>query len=199
MKILVPLFLFIFCNSIFAQGFSPFASENFRREINAEYADKDKTPLTPNDFAVFKGLDFFPVDGKYYVAAKFVRTENAEPFEMKTSGSRRPMYIKYGEAHFTLDGKKLKLNIYRNIELSGKEEYKEYLFLPFSDLTSGQETYIGGRYIDLKVPEGNTIAIDFNQAYNPYCADNHKYSCPLVPIENDLPVEIGAGVKKFHD
>jgi uncharacterized protein (DUF1684 family) len=73
------------------------------------------------------------------------------------------------------------------------------LFLPFSDLTCGKESYIGGRYIDLKIPTSDTILIDFNTAYNPYCAYNHKYSCPIVPLENDLPVAINAGVKKFHD
>ena len=97
-----------------------------------------------------------------------------------------------------MDGVKLKLNVYRNIDLSKTEEYKDHLFLPFSDLTSGKESYIGGRYIDLKIPKGKTIAVDFNQAYNPYCAYNHKYSCPLVPLENDLKVEIKAGVKTFH-
>ena len=109
------------------------------------------------------------------------------------------MYIKFGEAHFKIDGKALVLNIYQNIELSKKKEYVDYLFLPFSDLTCGKESYIGGRYIDLKIPTSDTILIDFNTAYNPYCAYNHKYSCPIVPLENDLPVAINAGVKKFHD
>ena len=117
---------------------------------------------------------------------------------MKTTGTRTPKYIKYGTLNFTIDGVALKLNVYRNIELSKTAEYKDHLFLPFSDLTSGKESYIGGRYIDLKIPKGNTIAVDFNQAYNPYCAYNHKYSCPIVPLENDLNVEIKAGVKTFH-
>jgi uncharacterized protein (DUF1684 family) len=118
---------------------------------------------------------------------------------MPTSTARKPLYVKYGEAHFTMDGKQLKLNIYRNIELSKQEEYKDHLFLPYSDLTSGKESYIGGKYIDLKTPAGPTIVIDFNLSYNPYCAYNYKYSCPKVPLENDLPIEILAGVKKFHD
>ena len=122
-----------------------------------------------------------------------------KPFEMKTSTERRPIYVKYGEAHFTIDGKSFKLNIYRNIELSKKSEYKDYLFLPFSDLTSGNESYIGGKYIDMKTPKGDTIVIDFNTSYNPYCAYNNKYSCPKVPLENDLNIEIKAGVMKFHD
>jgi len=118
---------------------------------------------------------------------------------MKTSTERTPIYVKYGEVQFTIEGQPLKLNVYRHIELSKKKEFKEYLFLPFSDLSSGNESYIGGKYIDLKIPKGNTIAIDFNTSYNPYCAYNHKYSCPKVPLENDLNIEILAGVKKFHD
>ena len=133
------------------------------------------------------------------MTAAFVRTEKEKPFEMKTSTDRKPLYVKYGELSFTIDGRDLKLNVYKNIELSKKEEYKDYLFLPFSDLTSGKESYIGGKYIDLRIPKGDTIVIDFNTSYNPYCAYNHKYSCPKVPLENDLNIEIKAGVKKFHD
>lgn len=171
----------------------------FQEVINSEYADAKTSPLLAEDLAVFKTLDFYPINEKFFVTAKFVRTENEKPFEMKTTGERKPMYVKYGEAYFVLDGKDFKLNIYKNIELSKKEEYKDYLFLPFSDLTCGNESYIGGKYIDMKVPKGETMVIDFNTSYNPYCAYTHKYSCPKVPLENDLNIEIKAGVKKFHD
>ena len=175
------------------------AVAKFQKVINLEYADAKTSPLSAEDLAVFVALDFYPINEKFFVTAKFVRTENEKPFEMKTTGERKPMYVKYGEAYFILEGKDFKLNIYKNIELSKKEEYKDYLFLPFSDLTCGNESYIGGKYIDIKVPHGETIAIDFNTSYNPYCAYSHKYSCPKVPLENDLNIEIKAGVKKFHD
>lgn len=175
------------------------AVEKFQKELNAEYADAKTSPLMAEDLAVFKTLDFYPINEKFFVTAKFIRTEDEKPFEMKTSTDRKPMYVKYGEAHFVIDGLAFKLNIYKNIELSKKEKYKDYLFLPFSDLTSGNESYIGGKYIDLKIPKSETITIDFNTSYNPYCAYNHKYSCPKVPQKNDLNIEIKAGVKKFHD
>ena len=171
----------------------------FQNELTTEFADSLKSPLTKEDRLNFRGLDFYPANAFYFVNAQFKRTKKERPFQMKTSTDRLPTYVKYGELTFSLDGKELKLNIYQNIELVKKKEYKDHLFLPFSDMTSGHETYIGGRYIDLKIPKGDTIAIDFNQAYNPYCAYNHKYSCPIVPLENDLPIEIKAGVKKFHD
>jgi uncharacterized protein (DUF1684 family) len=173
--------------------------EKFQKELNAEYADAKTSPLMANDLAHFKALDFYPINEKAFVVAQFIRTENEKPFEMPTTGTRRPMYVKYGEARFQLEGKELKLNIYRNIDLSKNSAYKDHLFLPFSDLTSGNESYIGGKYIDLKVPALDTIVIDFNLSYNPYCAYSYKYSCPKVPLENDLAVEIKAGVKKFHD
>ena len=76
-------------------------------------------------------------------------------------------------------------------------EYEDYLFIPFNDLTNGNETYDGGRYLDLKTTSESTIVIDFNKAYNPYCAYNDKYSCPIPPRENDLPIEIKAGILTF--
>lgn len=101
--------------------------------------------------------------------------------------------------HFSIEGKELKLNVYQNLELIKKPGYEDYLFLPFSDITCGKGSYIGGRYIDMRIPKSEKVTIDFNQAYNPYCAYNYKYSCPIVPLENDLAIEIKAGVKKFHD
>jgi uncharacterized protein (DUF1684 family) len=200
MRTLFTLFLLVQLNFGFGQEkFDVSAVAKFQQVINSEYADAKTSPLLAEDLAVFKTLDFYPINEKFFVTAKFVRTENEKPFEMKTTGERKPMYIKYGEAYFVLDGKDFKLNIYKNIELSKKEEYKDYLFLPFSDLTCGNESYIGGKYIDMKVPKGETMVIDFNTSYNPYCAYSHKYSCPKVPLENDLNIEIKAGVKKFHD
>lgn len=174
-------------------------AQEFQDNLNKEFATRAESPLTEEDFKVFKALEFYPIDEKFIVEAKFVRTPREKVFKMKTSTSRLPEYKKYGELLFQIDGKDFKLNLYQNLELSKKEGYEDYLFLPFSDLTCGKESYIGGRYIDLRIPKTKTVTIDFNKAYNPYCAYNHKYSCPIVPLENDLAIEILAGVKKFHD
>ncbi|HEX9152736.1 MAG TPA: DUF1684 domain-containing protein [Flavobacterium sp.] len=197
--LLVLFFLVQFNFGIGQEQFSASAVEKFQKDLNAEYADAKTSPLTTEDLAVFKALDFYPANKKFFVTAKFVRTKKEKPFEMKTSTDRKPLYVKYGEVFFAIEGKEFKLNVYKNIELSKKASYKDYLFLPFSDLTSGDESYIGGKYIDLRIPKGDTISIDFNTSYNPYCAYNHKYSCPKVPLENDLNIKIKAGVKKFHD
>lgn len=193
------LFLFFLVFGYSQEKFDKTAVKKFQDELNAEYADAKTSPLMAEDLANFKSLDFFPANETFFVVAQFSRTPKEKPFEMKTSTDRKPVYVKYGEVAFVIDGKSFKLNVYRNIELSKQKKYKDYLFLPFSDLTSGNESYIGGKYIDLKLPKGNTIAIDFNTSYNPYCAYSHKYSCPKVPLENDLNIEIKAGVKKFHD
>ncbi|WP_293895524.1 DUF1684 domain-containing protein [Flavobacterium sp.] len=192
------LFLLLLMNvvTISAQETS---SKEYQQILNKEYGDKDESPLTEEDFKSFKELDFYPISEKFIVEAKFVRTPEEKVFKMKTTGTRTPDYVKYGQLIFNLDGKEFKLYLYQNIDLIKKEGFADYLFLPFSDLTCGKDSYIGGRYIDMRIPKEKTVLLDFNKAYNPYCAYNHKYSCPIVPLENDLPIEILAGVKKFHD
>jgi uncharacterized protein (DUF1684 family) len=194
-KLLILLFFSVFA---FAQK-NLSSAEKFQAELNQSFADSLKSPLMKEDFKSFKGLDFFPLNEKYIVESTFIRTKKEKAFGMKTTTSRTPLYVKYGELHFTIDGKNLKLNVYKNLDLSKKSGYEDYLFLPFSDLTCEKESYIGGRYVDMKVQKGKNWTIDFNKAYNPYCAYNYEYSCPIVPLENDLEVEILAGVKKFHD
>ena len=193
------IILFLFCfSSTYAQK-DVAAAEKFQSELNKSYADSLKSPLMKDDLKHFKGLDFYPIDEKYIVEAIFIRTKKEKSFKMKTTTSRTPIYKKYGELHFSIDGKELKLNVYQNVDLKKKPGYDDYLFLPFSDLTCGKDSYIGGRYIDMRIPKSGKVTIDFNQAYNPYCAYNYEYSCPIVPLENDLDIEINAGVKKFHD
>lgn len=182
-----------------AQEKQPETSLEYQQKLNKEFADSTSSPLTVEDLKVFKSLDFYPIDEKYIVEAKFIKAKREKVFEMKTTTTRLPKYKKYGELHFTLEGKTFKLNIYQNIDLIKRPGFKDYLFLPFTDLTCGKESYIGGRYLDARIPKKDVMILDFNKAYNPYCAYNHKYSCPLVPLENDLDVEIKAGVKKFHE
>ena len=115
---------------------------------------------------------------------------------MPTSSGKFKQYQEYGKATFELDGKSFTLTLYQSLDLMKMKKYKDYLFLPFRDLTNEKETYGGGKYMDLKIPAGNEIILDFNQSYQPYCAYNaFDYNCPIVPAENKLPVRIEAGVK----
>lgn len=170
-----------------------------RAEINKEFADTAHSPLTKEGLAHFEGLDFYPVNPDWVVEARFVLNPDPEPFEMETTTARRPIYVKYGEAHFSIDGTEYSLEIYQSEKAKQMEEFKEYLFLPFKDLTNGEGSYGGGRFIDLKIPKGETIIIDFNKSYNPYCAYNHKYSCPIPPYANHLNISVPAGVKGYKD
>lgn len=169
----------------------------FQKEQNAKFKDATTSPLKDKDQKAFEALDFFKFDSTYIVTAKFKRTPNEKVFKMKTTTNRKPEYVKYGELSFVLKGKSFILNIYQNQGLIKEEGYEDYLFLPFLDETNGLESYGGGRYIDARIPKGNTMVIDFNKAYNPYCAYNDKYSCPIVPRKNYLKTRVEAGVKAF--
>lgn len=171
---------------------------SFQKELNEEFRNPETSPLPDRFRKDFEGLEFFEPDTLYIVSAKFSRTPEAIPFMMPTTTNRESEEVVYGIAEFTLNGKNHRLEVYQNKELMKDEGYEDYLFLPFADKTNGETTYMGGRYIDLRIPDSNSLVIDFNKAYNPYCVYNKKYSCPLVPSVNALETEIIAGVKDFE-
>lgn len=145
-------------------------------------------------------LSFFPADSGFRVEARFERKENSPWFLMETSGTMKKLYRVYGTLRFTLRDTVQSLNVYQSQSLMQSEEYRNYLFLPFTDATSGKETYAVGRYIDLTTNDitGNKVLIDFNKAYNPYCAYvSGVYNCPIPPKENRLMVAIRAGEKAY--
>ena len=144
--------------------------ETYQTSENEKFSTAETTILTEKDFKNFEALEFYPINLKYRVEAKFIRTPNEEPFLMPTTTDRLPEYVKYGEAHFEIEGKDLKLNLYKSTEPYDEPGYEDYLFLPFTDLTSGDGSYGGGRFLDARIPIGDTIVLDFNKAYNPYCA-----------------------------
>ena len=171
--------------------------KDFQQTLNTEFADPEESPLTAEDLKKFKELTFFEIDTNYVIEAEFVRTPSESPFAMPTTTNRTPIYVKYGEAYFKIKGKSYKLNIYQSQDLSTNPEYLDYLFIPFTDESNGHGSYPGGRYIDFKIPTSNRITLDFNKAYNPYCAYSGRYSCPIPPAENNLAVAIPVGVKYF--
>ncbi|SDH78338.1 hypothetical protein SAMN04489796_104179 [Winogradskyella thalassocola] len=171
----------------------------FQRKMNTEFKDASKSPLKAKDLKVFDGLDFFPYDSAFVVTATLKRTPNSEWFDMKTSTDRLSTERVLGVLNFELKGESYQLNVYQGEKLMQTEGFEDYLFLPFLDNTNGASTYGGGRYIDLKIPEGNTIEIDFNSAYNPLCAYNEKYSCPIVPRVNYVDLDVEAGVMAFKN
>lgn len=203
MKTAIPILFFIIligCNPSTEQyrNLHSIEVKKHQDKLNKEYANPTNTPLTPEDLVTFKSLDFFDADENFKVEATLELTPNDLVFEMATTTDRKPLYKRFGIATFSLNGKEYKLNVYQNQQLLLDFEYRNYLFLPFTDATNGHESYKGGRYIDLEIPTTNKLTIDFNKAYNPYCAYNSKYSCPIVPAENHLNLKIKVGVKAFN-
>ncbi|NKI33000.1 DUF1684 domain-containing protein [Croceivirga thetidis] len=169
----------------------------FQKELNASYKNPETSPLPDRYRAKFESLDFFEADTNYIVEANLELTPDSKSFMMPTTTERKSLERVYGIASFVLNGKRFQLEIYQDLDLMEDDGFEDYLFLPFLDETNGNETYGGGRYIDLRIPEGNTLVIDFNRAYNPYCVYNKKYSCPLVPRQNYLTTKVMAGVRDF--
>jgi uncharacterized protein len=172
--------------------------EQHRLKKHEEFLS-DKSPLLPTDKKKFKGLNYFPIDLSYVVNAKFIRNDNPVLFKMKTTTTRLPDYQKYADVEFSLQGKQLRLEVYQSPDLMKKEEYADYLFIPFTDETNGSETYEVGRYLELRIPQGDSVELDFNKCYNPYCSYSPNYSCPIPPAANHLALELRAGEKKFKD
>ncbi|WP_026777041.1 DUF1684 domain-containing protein [Polaribacter sp. Hel_I_88] len=192
------LSLIISCNS---NDKRPIMGETeYQQHLNANFKDATTSPLKKKDLKNFKGLDFFPVDSTFIVVSKFTKIENSPIFKMPTNTGREPFYKEYGVLNFTIKGEDFQLTLYQDQDETLDEKFKDDLFLPFTDKTSGNETYGAGRYINLKTTDINndgTFLLNFNNSYNPYCAYNEKFSCPLTPRKNHLDMEIKAGVKNF--
>lgn len=169
-----------------------------RVEKDKEFINPDETPLAKEEIGSFTGLNYFKPNLKYRITAHLVRESSPDTIKMKTTTERLPLYLVYGKATFTLDGREHTLTIFRNVGLMTKPGYEDYLFVPFTDETSGKKSYGGGRYIDARITDGDSIILDFNRAYNPYCVYSKKYSCPIPPQENYINAKILAGEKKYH-
>ena len=155
----------------------------YQIEMNNFFKDASTSPLKRKDLKNFKGLDFFEHSDNYIVKAIIEKTPQSQPFKIETTTERLADFKKYGNIFF---------------EYEGKKGYENYLFLPYLDLTNGNETYGGGRYIDLYLEEHDTILLDFNKSYNPKCVYDEIFSCPIVPRNNFLNRKIEAGVKIFY-
>lgn len=170
--------------------------QQFRHEKDSALKyDVEHSPILEEERNNFNGLNYFPVDTKYYIIASFRKYKNPDTLKIFTTkpDDIRTM-LRYGEFSFKIDGKEYKLQGYVNVPLDNPV----YVFLPFTDLTTSEDTYEGGRYLDITMHEGETTTVlDFNLAYNPYCAYNTRYSCPLVPMENFLKTKILGGEKTY--
>lgn len=173
------------------------AIKRYRKAHVKELVTSERGPINKKEA---KKLNFFDVDEDFKVVAQFQLTPDAEPFDMATYSGQTRQYIKYGTLTFTLNGEEHQLAIYQSLRLRTIPKYKDYLFLPFKDFTNGETSYGGGRYLDFEkgdIQEGQ-LSIDFNKAYNPYCAYSDGYSCAVPPKENHLQTAIEAGEAGFE-
>ena len=163
------------------------------REKDAHFYDDPDSPIPADRRTRFKGLNYYFPDPAYRVRAGLDRYEKPEPIIVATSKGNRQAYLKHGTFTFQLQGAKLRLFVYKSVE----DPFARSLFIPFSNETSGRVRYAAGRYLDLEELGGDDYELDFNMAYNPYCAYSEEYTCPLPPAENRLSVRILAGEKNY--
>ena len=153
------------------------------------------SPIPTQDRGSFKGLEYYPVNEALSYSVRLNRYPRPEQVRLATNTGEIRSGLRYGYFDFTVEGRSCRLNVYRLDDSA--ESGGPNLFIPFRDTTSGAETYAPGRYIDLAENTSGVYQLDFNRAYNPYCAFNSHYSCPFPPDENILPVPIRAGEKKY--
>jgi len=166
-----------------------------RTEKDSLFGKADLSPIPEIELKDFTGLNYYPIDLKWRFQGPIMQYDTILPDTIVgTKGDLRPAQ-KYGYFEFEVDNKKHRLEIYTINRAD--TAYQNYLFLGFTDKTTGKSTYGAGRYIDLTIRSDNNYVVDFNKAYNPYCAYNPKYTCAIPPDENTLPLAVMAGEKIF--
>lgn len=188
------LIILLFFSSFSFGQLMPSEIEIKRHEHIAELSDTTKGILNSEEIAHLGEVSYFTYDNNYVISSTFTKSKGKK-FKMPTSTERTPIYRRFGYVDFVYKTDTVRLEVYQNIALSKQKEYKNYLFIPFKDATSAKETYGGGRYLDIEAPESTELILDFNTAYNPYCAYSYRYSCPIPPKVNHLEIEIKAGEK----
>jgi len=163
--------------------------EMMRAEKDEFFGKHPQSPLTQEQKKDFHGLNYFEENEALRLEVKVDEFPNKEEFTMQTSTGSVQLYFRFGKFSFQVDGKEVELTIYQN---------ENGFFLPFVDSLAGKETYPAGRYLEPEPLAGGRFFVDFNMAYNPYCAYNEMWSCPITPAENRLKVPVRAGEKIFH-
>lgn len=163
-----------------------------RKDKNKRFSNKEFSPLPKDQIARFTALNYFSVDEKFNVKAKYTLIKG-DTLLMPTTTSRTPMYQKWAQLTFTLDEIEHTLIAFKNLD----KENDSILFIPFFDESNGFETYGGGRYLDLSENQSDSCFLDFNKAYNPYCVYRDDFSCPIPPLENALKIKILAGEMNY--
>jgi uncharacterized protein len=166
--------------------------EHFRAQKDAFFKSHQQSPLTAEQQGAFMGLRYFPENPELRLVLPLEPYAEQDTVVMQTSTGDERVYTRYGRLHFTMDGQDVALTLYADSD-SGA------FFLPFVDAQRGRATYGAGRYLEPEPLDDGQFLVDFNLAYNPYCAYNDEWSCPITPSENRLAVPIRAGEKQFDE
>jgi uncharacterized protein len=199
---IVPIIIIVAIAAFVIYSMQGGAPENYEaiilkdRTEKAEFMESASGSPFLKDSIPFKQLNYFPIDETYRVKAVLIPIDSKKVVLLGTSDGLEQKYLEYAFAEFKLNGNTHKLLI---LEVMDNGPQRGKLFLAFADETSGVETYGAGRYLEVKkVPAATSVILDFNLAYNPYCAYNDSYSCPFPPRENILKTAIKAGEKNYH-
>lgn len=178
----------------------------YTKSVNKQRFSKDsvlkwdsQSPFNGQDKIDFVQLQYYKPDKTYLVEADLEKFAATDTFLMENTVGKKEKYFRFGKLKFNLKGKPTELVVYQQQRLLKEGGYENHLFLPFWDETNGEETYHGGRYIDLQYEGKDKITVDFNFAYNPYCAYSEEYTCPVPPEENRLPFIVEAGEKIYKN
>jgi len=165
-----------------------------RKEKNDGFRLVQGSPLNEKQRNTFDSLNYYEPDKAYRFEAQLEHFPRPDTVELPLTDGKADKYLRWGQATFNLNQQDYKLTLY--LKANGQDSP---LFIPFTDRTNGHATYGGGRYLDVALPTATDkeLVLDFNTAYNPYCAYNDTYACPVPPLDNRLPVEIKAG-EKFY-
>jgi uncharacterized protein len=167
--------------------------ERFRDHKNSFFKEHEHSPLTEEQKERFRQLEYFPEDESLRFEVELDKQETSdEPITLGTTTGEAKEFVPAGKAHIEVEGHEVSLTVYRE---PGRGRY----FLPFRDATAGHETYDVGRYLDPRPKPDGSLILDFNMAYNPYCAYNDNFSCPIPPAENVVSVPIRAGERRYQD
>jgi uncharacterized protein (DUF1684 family) len=167
----------------------PTALDTLRAEKDRFFGGHPQSPLTPEQKRHFKGLNYFPENSALRLEVTVDKFAQRDKVQMQTTTGGTQTYVRYGKFKFTVDGQAAELTLFSN---------EHGFFLPFADTLAGTETYGAGRYLEPEPLGGDKFRVDFNLAYNPYCASSDRWACPVTPRENRIKVAIRAGEKVFH-
>ncbi len=194
--LLISMILLISCSTSKNIKQQNISLENWRKDYKASFIKNDRSPLTKDDLSY---LDFYDEDTTWKLQCTCTPVFDAKPFEMPLYSGITRTYKVHSVLNCKRNDEDIQLQVYQNVSQPVNPIYADHLFLPFKDETNDEETYGGGRYIDLRTTDivNNKVTIDFNRCYNPWCAFSDGYNCPIPPVENHLPMKVRAGEKQY--